>query len=496
MPTLRFVLVLVVAITFQPSRADDAFVPAQVANPDAQKTSAPPRKMPVQKDWRWIHGAVYVPTNAVNEAQQWDEYDPVINDRELHEASIYGVNCVRVYLHFLIYKKKKDELLRNIEDFLVRADKYHIKVEFIFFDCCWNQPGAEILSPDYHYPAPVYGVHNSQWLKSPGNDVLKHYEENKAGLKAYVQDVVSAHKNDPRIAFWETYNEPDKSKEVAKLMSDAIGWIHETGSTLPVTATGGSSFGGSDYSDFFSWHEYDSNYWMTGDAVTSLCTECMNRKDQTVAGVVSHFRDKVGYILWEFGIGRDNCRFTWDQNPKGPAKSENVVPFHGLVFPDGHPWSLDDIRAFMGEQAFAHAPFFKVQYYLDPNFVTPAKESVTPLIDFDLNEEKGTNVPDSTIKMPDKNWSVRWTGTILAPQSGDYTFSVDGDNAIKVILGGKTIIDKTQPERAVATGTATLMSGAATPIEVDYIHATGRSSLHLDWSGPGVERQALTPTAR
>ncbi|HZL43230.1 MAG TPA: hypothetical protein VFD66_08105 [Verrucomicrobiae bacterium] len=55
-----------------------------------------------QADWRWVHGAVFVPTSAVNEAQQWDEYDPVINDRELHCASIYGINCVRVYLHYFI----------------------------------------------------------------------------------------------------------------------------------------------------------------------------------------------------------------------------------------------------------------------------------------------------------------------------------------------------------------------------------------------------------
>ncbi len=74
------------------------------------------------------------------------------------------------------------------------------------------------------------------------------------------------------------------------------------------------------------------------------------------------------------------------------------------------------------------------------------------MIDFDLNEEKGTNVPDSSIRMPDKNWSVRWTGQIMPPGSGSYTFSVDGDNKVKLIVGGTTVIDKTQPERAVVTG--------------------------------------------
>ncbi len=153
----------------------------------------------------------------------------------------------------------------------------------------------------------------------------------------------------------------------------------------------------------------------------------MNRQDQSVPGIVSHFKNKVGFIVWEFGIGRDDCRWRWGQDRGHPGKDENPAPFHGIVYPDGHPWSVDDVKALLGADAFAKAPLFKVQYYRDSLFSDLAKESVTPMIDFDLNDEKGTNVPDNTAKLSDSGWSVRWTGTIAAPQSGDYTFSVDGD---------------------------------------------------------------------
>ena len=79
-----------------------------------------PAPLSCTSDWRWVKGAVFVPTKCVNQAQQWDEYDPVINDRELHFASIYGINCVRVYLHYFIYLKDKERLLKHIEDFLSR----------------------------------------------------------------------------------------------------------------------------------------------------------------------------------------------------------------------------------------------------------------------------------------------------------------------------------------------------------------------------------------
>ena len=190
-----------------------------------------------QADWRWVKGAVFVPT-CVNEAQQWDEYDPAINDRELHYASVYGINCVRVYLHFDIYLKKKEALLKDIEDFLTRADKYGIKTEFVFFDDCWNQPEPTSSRRDYKYPAPIFGVHNSRWLVSPGENVRQHYAEYRGRLKAYVQDIVNAHKDDKRIAFWETYNEPNDSPETKQLLKDSYEWIHETGTTIPLTATG------------------------------------------------------------------------------------------------------------------------------------------------------------------------------------------------------------------------------------------------------------------
>jgi hypothetical protein len=470
------------------------------ASTNAAPAAPPPPAMAVKKDWRWVRGAVFVPTNAVNEGQEWDEYNSQVNDRELHAASVYGINCVRVYLHHLIYQKKKDAFLKDIEDFLKLADKYHIKTEFVFFDSCWNNPPDNILDPKYVYPGPIYGQHNSRWLKGPSDDYLQKYLDNKdpsykANLKAYVQDVVNAHKDDPRIAFWETYNEPADSKPVAQLMADSQQWIHETGSKIPVTATGGG-FKGDPFSDFYTWHQYGGDYAIPRENVFSLCSECMNRDGQSIPGVVKNFKDKVGFIVWEYGIGRDNCRFSWGQSGDKHATEENATPFHGIVFPDGHPWSVDDVKALLGEEAFAKAPLFKVQYFNDPAFGKVVKESVTPLIDFDLNTEKGTNVPDSTIKMPDKDWSVKWTGTIASPQTGTYTFRVFGDNKVKVMIDGQTVIDKTQPLKAVANADVALTAGKAVPVEVDYVHGDGPATLHFEWSGPGLDRQAVTPVPK
>ena len=451
------------------------------------KSSEPPK---YQADWRWVKGAVFVPTSCVNEAQQWDEYDPVINDRELHYASVYGFNCVRVYLHYFIYLKEKDALLNNIEDFLTRADKYGIKTEFVFFDDCWHQPDKKILEPDYTYPAPIFGVHNSRWLVCPGEDARKHYAEHKDRLKAYVQDIVSAHKDDPRICFWETYNEPNKSPETKRLLQDAEEWVHETGTKIPVTATGGD-FAGEPYSDFKSWHEYGT-YSYTG-APEELNTECMNREGQTVPGIVEHFKDKTGFILWEAGIGRDNCRFAWNENPEHPRTNETDKPFHGVIYPDGHPWSVDDIKALLGPEGFAKAPLFGVEYFKDSKFTELAKKSVTPLIDFDLGTERGTGSPDASAGVPEQNFSIRWTGTILPPTKGTYIVYATGDGLVKVFVNSQLVVSKKTTARKEIEGKIKLSGGSPVQVKIEYIHATGGPSLHVAWSGPSLTRQILTP---
>jgi len=462
-----------------------------ISSPVSPQSVAPTYKA----DWRWVHGAVFVPTNAVNEAQQWDEYDPVINDRELHYASIYGINCVRVYLHYFIYLKKPDALLKNIEDFLTRADKYGIKVEFVFFDDCWNEPSKDILKAGYHYPNPIFGVHNSRWLLSPGRDVLAHYEDNRERLKAYVQDIAKDHLNDRRIAFWETYNEPSaKTPGLLKLIKEAQAWVHETGTSIPVTATG-ESFCGDPYSDFFSWHNYNSDYKFKADPIHALNTECMCRKNQSVPDLVTHFKDKTGFIVWEFGIGRDNCRFYWGETSGEPAADEHDKPFHGIVYADGHPWSTNDIKAWLGAEDYAKLPVFNVTYFRDTTFASAAKDSITPSIDFELPDEIGIGSPDTSIHLSKDYYSIRWTGEINAEQSGTSSIFVRSDGAVKVTVDDHLVIDRAKGSGVETAGNVMLSAGKPARITVEYVHETGPASIHLDWISPKGKRQILFPVS-
>lgn len=444
-------------------------------------------------DWSWVKGAVFVPTNVVNQIQQWNEYDHDNNDRELGYAEMYGINFVRVFVHNLLWKDNSTKLLANLEDFLALADKHGIKVELAFFDDCWDD--FPVMGPQ---PAPRYGAHNSRWVEGPGDAVKADYAANKQDLKAYVQGIVTTHKNDPRIAFWNIYNEPSNGESglmdqmTKQIMNDARIWIKEIDNVHPVSSTAGQ-FSGEATSDFITWHPYEADYPTPyGVSKGILADEAMNRSTQTVPGIVEHYGNKgIGYVMWEFGIGRDNTRFPWGSDTN-PMTSEPSMPFHGIAYPDGHPWDVNDIKALTGA-AFDTLPVFNVNYYKDDQFTSLAKSSITPKIDFDLGDEKGTGASDPSVGIGEDHFSTRWMGTVQPANTGTHTIYVDSDNIARVWIGETLVVNKTSGTREENTGTITLTAGQQYPVKVEYVHATGDASLHVKWSHANLMKQALTP---
>jgi hypothetical protein len=302
-------------------------------------------RVPYVADWSWVKGAVFISSESVNSYQMWEEYHPDVIDRELSYAHAAGLNTVQVYLNFLTWQHYGPTYLTHIEDFLKRARAHDLKVTFIFFD------DVGIVEPPHlaPYSAPIPGLHNSQMQGCPGRDLIdNHYSETRAQLKTYVQAIVKAHLNDPRILFWQTYNEPSHASTLP-LLADSYQWIKQTGSRIPVSATGGGAFYGSYYSDFPTFHSYldpkapASQNMVLGDGgAEHLCTETLDRPAVDVPKLVKYFSArKTGWVLWELMIGRDNCRFPWGSTKDAP---EPTTPFHGLIYPDGHPWSQEDIK--------------------------------------------------------------------------------------------------------------------------------------------------------
>jgi hypothetical protein len=498
--------------------------PAQFDNLSATDAAGTLPPAPLVKDWSWVQGAIFYPSYALNSVNFWTEYDTSVVDREISYAKVYGLNTLSIYFNWLAWNADRPLFLKRVEDFLARADKYGLKVFPIFFDNVGN------TDPQVAQLPPKPGVHNSRAMESPSWPILSgQYAANvngiQATLKAYVQDIVNAHPDDPRILFWEVYNEPirDNAEPVNgpavtdALVRDGYDWVKQTGTKLPVVSTAGDFLGGK-YSDFYTYHMYlydaanaapqCSNAWGAEGGSEHLCTETMDRPWLDLQCLAGYFRShKTGFTFWEFMIARTQIQFPWSCNAGAPCVDggglpiEPFTPFHGMVFADGHPWSMEDVKTMLKTDDLGALPVFDVAYYTG-NFGAQKKTgkgqseaaSITPRIDFDLPDEYGVGSPDAVahVSANDKDdYSVRWTGKVLPPCAGNYTFSINSDNVARLWIGSTQVIDKSDNARHTVTGTITLAGTQAQDLKVEYVHLTGASHMHVSWSGPCFALQTL-----
>jgi hypothetical protein len=453
----------------------------------------------LRTDWSWVRGAIYVRSDAVNSVQMWHDYwdHTALLDRELSLAAIYGFNMIQAYLHWIVWDHDREDYLKKIDDFLTRAAKYGMKVNLIFWDDCGH------VEPSLSFAAPIPGRHNSQMMMNPSHRIRNDAAEMTAHhdrFQGYVQGIAAHFKDDSRISFWQLYNEALGARErcrtsatdsnINRLLGWTREWVKATGTRIPVTATGGG-FYGPKYSDFPTYHSHagpGQDLPNTDGGPEHLCTETLNRPH---AGIAKIFDDivtkKNGFIVWELMIGRDNCRFPWG-HPDG--LNEVAEPFHGVIYPDGHPWDVSEIKALLGDSAFAalEDQVFTVEYF-QGKFATPKKESITPWIDFDLGDEHGYGSPDASAGIAKDDFSIRWTGRFVAPASGLFTFSADCDGELELAIDDAKVMEKLGGARGEAQGKIELKGGQTYSVRIGYYHEKGPASCHVNWSGPNFGRQ-------
>jgi beta-glucosidase len=111
---------------------------------------------------------------------------------------------------------------------------------------------------------------------------------------------------------------------------------------------------------------------------------------------------------------------------------------------------------------------------------TPLTTKNTDQVDFGWNG--GPPLPS----VPSSNWSATYTGTLTAPTTGTYTFSVTSDDGSRLLVDGHQIIDNWRDQGGTTEkGTVTLTAGQRVSIEVDYYQDGGGSLLDLGWQPPG-----------
>ena len=124
------------------------------------------------------------------------------------------------------------------------------------------------------------------------------------------------------------------------------------------------------------------------------------------------------------------------------------------------------------------------RYYATQAATTPATERVDEVVSFSWGGSPASGVGND-------NWRVQWTGLLMPPQTGLYSFSLSVSQGwARVSLnGGQTI-----PSTDGWTSSTFLQANRPVPIVIDYYHGSFTAVVRLEWEGPGFYRHTIPKT--
>jgi hypothetical protein len=299
---------------------------------------------------KWV-GSNYTPAYACNQVQFWHDFRADIVEKELAAANKYfAITTLRVYLHPINFEEDHDLFFTNLETFLTICDKYGIKPGFTFFDDCHRHEGIYLTTPT----EPIKGYHNGRWAASPQDRDrdINHLER----YKPYLQEIIGKYKNDDRVLWWETFNEPDMKRPWSVAMRKAAyQYAKEMQPKQPVICC----WNDSPETDIVNVHFYSLMDWDNktdiNPAKGSVFTEAGARWARGAScgepvEVVHwlNYRKNQGkyvpgvYLCWELMVGNSNCRWWHGRNENVP---EPTIPWCGLLWSDGTPVSLAEAES-------------------------------------------------------------------------------------------------------------------------------------------------------
>ena len=333
----------------------------------------------------WLCGCNYFPADTLNMLDFWQaldfEHHMETARREFETARDIGFNTVRIFLSFEVWQVDAEGLKQRLDRFLALAAEYGISVMVTL--------GNDCHCPKEQYRAPVVGVRPEvAWGYHGGVAATPFSGTTRVGYNpmvddpaaleasyAYVRDVVSAFRDDPRILIWDLWNEPGNSHRDSMslpCMRRFFAIAREVGASQPLTACTWSIDCGKEpkfenlkeierealeLSDIISFHYYGRfSHLVEAIALLKtlgrpiLNTEWLHRlfgnKVETI--LPTFWLENIGSYNWGFFAGKSQTYEPWEGLRKRTDLDFSVWQ-HDLFRENGRPYDpreIDTIRYF------------------------------------------------------------------------------------------------------------------------------------------------------
>ena len=145
----------------------------------------------------------------------------------------------------------------------------------------------------------------------------------------------------------------------------------------------------------------------------------------------------------------------------------------------------------------------RAEYFRNRNFKgIPFRRSELN-IDFYWGRESPPSIPVQapfTEAFPKDEFSIRWTGRLKAPRTGNYKIYTTSDDGMRVFLNDTLIIDKMDiSAKNEGFASVNLVQGKLYPIRIEYYEAGGKAHGKLEWiipDGTGIASGTKSPISK
>lgn len=129
-----------------------------------------------------------------------------------------------------------------------------------------------------------------------------------------------------------------------------------------------------------------------------------------------------------------------------------------------------------------------LEYFEGINFDKPASRTIDTAIAHHWPGPPLANLPDGLSRL--ENFSARWTGELVAAESGEHVIGIEGDDGFRLWLDGQLVVDDWAIGGARFKGhRATLRQGQVIKLRIEYFQAGGGRVMRLAWHTPSQLRE-------
>ncbi len=175
------------------------------------------------------------------------------------------------------------------------------------------------------------------------------------------------------------------------------------------------------------------------------------------------------------------------------VSAHNGLSFTGTELPD----LVAFLKSIGREEAAPAVPAgpglgLRGDYFNNKTLTAPIVLTRNEAVDFSWADSPGTGVSANS-------FSVRWTGTLIAPATGSYVFQTVSNDGVRLRVNNASVIDNWTAHSSNVTdtsGAVNLVAGQSYAVVVEYYDVSGTGQIRLRWQTPGTTSFVKIPQDR